>query len=170
MKIRIVAIGKVKEEYLRLGISEYCKRISAYSNIEIVEVNDEPFCEKPNLGEIEKGITTEGKRVLKLLKDSDYVISLDLGKKEMKSEEFAEFLNRKLELGGSNITFIIGGSYGLSKELKQRANDSISLSQMTFLHQMTRLILLEQIYRGFKINHNEVYHKWFGKNLKSISI
>jgi len=159
MKIRIIAIGKIKEEYLRLGIAEYVKRISAYCNVEIIEVNDEPFSEKPNSSEIEKGITTEGKRVMKLLKENDYVISLDLGKKELKSEEFANFLTKKLEIGGSNITFIIGGSYGLSSELKNRANDSISLSQMTFLHQMTRLILLEQIYRGFKINHNEVYHK-----------
>ena len=90
---------------------------------------------------------------------NDYLIGLDLNKKEMASPEFAEYLNKKFVAGGSNISFVIGGSYGLSDELKQRCNDSISLSKMTFLHQMTRLILLEQIYRAFKINRNETYHK-----------
>ena len=96
---------------------------------------------------------------MKLLKPSDYLIGLDLNKKELNSEEFAAFLDKKMVLGGSNISFVIGGSYGLSDELKTRCNDSISLSKMTFLHQMTRLILLEQIYRAFKINRNETYHK-----------
>ena len=98
-------------------------------------------------------------KVLKILKTSDYVISLDLNKKQMTSPEFASYIDNKLVLGGSSITFLIGGSYGLSDDLKKRANDAISLSNMTFLHQMTRLILLEQIYRAFKINKNEVYHK-----------
>ena len=159
MKIRILAIGKIKEKYLKEGIEEYLGRIRPYSQIEIVEVNDEPIPDNPNDSEIKKAIDLEGKKVLKLLKPSDYLIGLDLNKKELNSEEFAAFLEKKFVLGGSNISFVIGGSYGLSDELKERCNDSISLSKMTFLHQMTRLILLEQIYRAFKINRNETYHK-----------
>ena len=159
MKIRIYAIGKIKEKYLKEGIDEYLTRIRPYSQIEIVEVNDEQIVENPHPSEIKKAIDTEGKRVLKLIKNGEYLIGLDLNRKELKSEEFAEFLSKKFVLGGSNISFVIGGSYGLSDELKERCNDFISLSKMTFLHQMTRLILLEQIYRAFKINRNEAYHK-----------
>lgn len=159
MKIKIFAIGKIKEKYLKDGINEYLERIKPYSQIEIIEVNDEPIVDNPHPSEIKKAIDVEGGRVLKLLKPNDYLIGLDLNKKEMSSPEFAEFLNKKFVSGGSNISFVIGGSYGLSDELKQRCNDSISLSKMTFLHQMTRLILLEQIYRAFKINRNETYHK-----------
>ena len=159
MRIKIYAIGKIKEDYLKLGINEYLKRIKPYSDIEIIEVNDESIKENPSQKEIEIVKNKEGEKVLKLLKKNEYLISLDLDKKQLKSEEFAEFLNEKFVLGQSNISFVIGGSYGLSDELKNRANDSISLSKMTFLHQMTRLILLEQIYRAFKINRNETYHK-----------
>ena len=159
MKIKIFSIGKIKEKYLKDGINEYLERIKPYSQIEIIEVNDEPIVDNPHPSEIKKAIDIEGSRVLKLLKPNDYLIGLDLNKKEMTSPEFAEFLNKKFVSGGSNISFVIGGSYGLSDELKQRCNDSISLSKMTFLHQMTRLILLEQIYRAFKINRNETYHK-----------
>lgn len=159
MKIRIIAIGKIKEAYLKAGIEEYLKRIKPYSSIEIIEVLDEPVCDNPNESQIKLVKDKEGLKVLKYLKPSDYVISLDLNQKELNSEAFAVFLDKKFEIGKSFITFIIGGSYGLSDELKSRANDSISLSKMTFLHQMSRLILLEQIYRAFKINRNEVYHK-----------
>ena len=159
MKIRIYAIGKIKEAYLKNGIEEYLGRIKPYSQIEIVEVNDEPIADNPHPSDIKKAIDIEGKRILKLLKTNEYLIGLDLNKKELNSPQFADYLNEKFILGGSNISFVIGGSYGLSDELKNRCNDSISLSKMTFLHQMTRLILLEQIYRAFKINRNETYHK-----------
>ena len=159
MKIRIIAVGKIKETYLKSGIDEYLKRIKPYSQIEIIEVLDEPVSDNPNESIIKIVKDKEGQKVLKYLKPNDYVISLDLNKKEFTSEEFAVYLDKKFEIGKSNITFVIGGSYGLSDELKNRANDAISLSKMTFLHQMTRLILLEQIYRAFKINKNEVYHK-----------
>lgn len=159
MKIRIIAVGHIKEAYLKEGIALYLTRIKPYSDIEIIEVDDEPAKENMSLKEIELIKSKEGEKVLKLLKNNDYLISLDLDKKQYKSPEFATFLSKKLDLGGSKVTFIIGGSYGLSDELKKRANDSLSLSEMTFLHQMTRLILLEQIYRAFKINRNEVYHK-----------
>ena len=159
MNIRIIAIGKIKEDYLKEGINEYLKRISKYAKSEIVEVADSSLSDKPNQSEIEKAINSEGERVFKYLTPSDYVIALDLNKKEMDSVEFSRYLDKKFVEGGSKLTFIIGGSYGLSKKLKERANDSISLSKMTFLHQMTRLILLEQIYRAFKILNNEIYHK-----------
>ena len=159
MNIRIIAIGKIKEDYLKNGINEYLKRLSKYAKVEIVEVNDSSLPDNPNSSEIEKAINQEGERVLKLLKPSDYVINLDMNKKEFESLEFSKYLEKKFSDSGSNLTFVIGGSYGLSNELKRRANDSISLSKMTFLHQMTRLILLEQIYRAFKILNNETYHK-----------
>lgn len=159
MKIRILCVGKIKENYLKEGINEYLTRLKPYATIEIVEVNDEPVSDKPNNAEIENVKNKEGLKILKLIKPQDYVIALDLAKKQFKSEDFANYIQDKLVLGGSTISFLIGGSYGLSDELKSRANDSISLSSMTFLHQMTRLIILEQIYRAFKINRNEVYHK-----------
>ena len=159
MKIKLYAIGKIKEDYLRLGINEYLKRIEPYAHIEIVEVKDEPINDNPSLKEIEKAKDNEGARVLKLLKNNEYLIALDLNKKQYKSEDFAAFLMQKLEENGSSVSFVIGGSYGLSDELKKRSNASISLSDMTFLHQMSRLILLEQIYRAFKIINKETYHK-----------
>lgn len=159
MKIKLYVIGKIKENYLKEGINEYVNRIKPYAQLEIVEVNDEPVKDNPSLAEIEIVKNKEGEKVLKLLKPSDYLISLDLGKKQFSSPEFAKYLEDKFVMGGSTISFVIGGSYGLSDALKKRANDAISLSNMTFLHQMTRLILLEQIYRAFKINRNEVYHK-----------
>ena len=159
MKIRIYGIGKIKEKYLKDGIDEYLSRLKAYCQVEIVEVNDEPIADNPHPSDIEKAKNTECQRVLKLLKPNEYLIGLDLNKKQPTSTEFASYLEKKFVQGGSSISFVIGGSYGLSDELKKRCDDSISLSNMTFLHQMTRLILLEQIYRAFKINRNETYHK-----------
>ena len=159
MKIRILCIGKIKEPYLREGINEYLNRLKPYCQIEIVEVLDEPVSDKPNDSDIEMVKNKEGNKVSKLLKPGEYVIALDLGKKQLRSPKFAKYIEDKFVLGGSSITFLIGGSYGLSDELKKRANDSITLSEMTFTHQMTRLIILEQIYRAFKINRNETYHK-----------
>ena len=158
MKIKIYCIGKIKDQYLKDGVNEYIKRISAYASVEIIEVADSKVKDNPNNSDIKKAKNEEGERVLKQLKN-DYLIGLDLNKKEPTSEEFAKFLHSKLVEGGSNISFVIGGSYGLSDELKKRCNTSISLSKLTFLHQMTRLILLEQIYRAFKILNNETYHK-----------
>ena len=159
MKIRIIAIGKIKESYMREAINDYLTRLKPYVQMEIVEVMDEPVSDKPNQSEIEMVKNKEGNKVSKLLKPSDYVIALDLGKKQLRSPEFAKYIEDKFVLGGSQLTFLIGGSYGLSDELKKRANDSITLSEMTFTHQMTRMIILEQIYRAFKINRNETYHK-----------
>lgn len=159
MKIKIIAVGKIKENYLKDGINEYLLRLSPYAKIEIVEVSDSKVKDNPNEGDILKVINEEGERILSKIKSGEYVINLDLNKKEFDSVEFSKFIESKLVEGGSSITFVIGGSYGLSQKVKDRANYSISLSKMTFLHQMTRLILLEQIYRSFKILNNETYHK-----------
>ena len=159
MKIKIYAIGHLKEAYLKQGISEYLERLKPYTQVEIIEVDDESLPNNPSLKEIEIAKDKEGQKVIKQLRKEEYLIGLDLVKKQPTSPEFAEFLQEKFVLGGSNISFVIGGSYGLSDELKKRCQDRIGLSNMTFLHQMTRLILLEQIYRAFKINRNEVYHK-----------
>ena len=159
MKIKIYAIGHLKELYLKQGINEYLERLKPYTQIEIIEVNDESIVDNPSPKDIEIAKSKEGQKVIKLLKNNEYLIGLDLVKKQPTSEEFAKYLEEKLVQGGANLSFVIGGSYGLSDELKKRCNDRIGLSNMTFLHQMTRLILLEQIYRAFKINRNEVYHK-----------
>ena len=158
MTIKIYAIGKIKDFY-KSGVDEYLKRLSGYAKIEVIEVKDDSISDKPSEVEISKAKDNEGKRVLSLLKNNEYLIGLDLNKKEYTSEEFATFIKDKLVENGSNISFVIGGSYGLSDELKKRVNTSITLSRLTFPHQLARLVLLEQIYRAFKIINNETYHK-----------
>ena len=159
MKIKIIAVGKIKENYLKEGINEYLIRLLPYAKTEIVEVIDSKVKDNPNHADITKVINEEGDRILSKIKSNELVINLDLNKKEFDSVEFSKFIEQKMIEGGSSLTFVIGGSYGLSDAVKQRANYSISLSKMTFLHQMTRLILLEQLYRSFKILNNETYHK-----------
>lgn len=158
MKIKIYCIGKIKDFY-KLGCDEYLKRLKPYVNVEVIELKDDPINEHSHESEINKAKDNEGDRVLRLIKPTDYLIGLDLNKKEMDSIEFSNYLNKLLIDNGGTINFVIGGSYGLSDKLKQRVNESISLSKFTFLHQMSRLILLEQIYRAFKIQGNETYHK-----------
>ena len=158
MKIKIYAIGKIKDFY-KLGCDEYIKRLSSYTQMEVVELKDEPIPDRPSESEIFKAKKLEGSRVLSCLKEKEYLIALDLNKKEMSSEDFAKYLNNKLVSNGANISFVIGGSYGLSDELKARVNDSVSLSSLTLPHQLARLVLLEQIFRAFKILNNETYHK-----------
>ena len=159
MKIKIIAVGKIKENYLKEGINEYLTRLLPYAKTEIVEVMDSKVKDNPNESDILKVINEEGERVLSKIKAGEYVINLDLNKTEFDSVGFSKFIHDKMVEGGSSIIFVIGGSYGLSNKVKERANYAISLSKMTFLHQMTRLILLEQIYRSFKILNNETYHK-----------
>ena len=150
--IKIFTVGSIKEKYLKDAIEEYTKRLSKYTNIEIVEVKDE------GLVEPQKAISLEEEKILKHINEKDYIITLEIEGKEFTSEEFAEKLD-KIQLESSNITFIIGGSYGLSQNIKDKSRLHLSFSKMTFPHQLFRVLLLEQIYRAFKINNNESYHK-----------
>lgn len=150
--IKIITVGSIKEKYLKDAIEEYTKRLSKYTNIEIVEVKDEGLVEPT------KAMSLEEEKILKHINDKDYIITLEIEGKEFTSEEFAEKLD-KIQLESSNITFIIGGSYGLSQNIKDKSRLHLSFSKMTFPHQLFRVLLLEQIYRAFKINNNESYHK-----------
>lgn len=159
MKFKLIVVGKIKEKPLKAMIDEYIKRISGYLSLEVIELNDELIKPCPNEGEINIAKKKEGERILKCIDAKDHVITFDLNKKEYDSVQFAAFLSKKCDLYNGHLVFVIGGSYGLSDEVKGRANDSLSISKMTFPHQLFRLIALEQIYRALKINNNEVYHK-----------
>ncbi len=150
--IKIITVGAIKEKYLKDAIEEYTKRISKYTNIEIIEVKDE------GLVEPQKAMDLEGEKIKKYISPRDYVITLEIEGKQLTSEEFAQKINN-IYLESSNITFIIGGSYGISQEIKNMSNFKLSFSKMTFPHQLFRVNLLEQIYRAYKINNNESYHK-----------
>lgn len=156
MKIKIIALGKIKEKFLKDGIDEFLKRLTPYTSIEIIELNPVEIKDE-NL--IEKNLEEEGNKILSLIKDESYVITLELGGKQLTSEEFAEKINEITVSGTSELVFVIGSSCGLSKIVSQRANFKLSMSKMTFLHQFARLILVEQIYRAFKILKGEKYHK-----------
>lgn len=150
--IKIICVGKIKEKYLKEAIEDYSSRIKKYTNIEIVELNDEKI-------DNEKATKKkEGEKILNNIKEKDYVITLDLNGKEYNSLAFAKFMN-DIFIINSNIVFVIGGSLGLDDEVLKRANHSISFSKFTFPHQLFRVVLLEQIYRSYKINNNENYHK-----------
>ena len=151
--IKVVCVGKIKDNHLKLLIEDYIKRINRYHKLEVIEVKDEPI--KNNEKEV---LDKEANNVLKVIKDNEYVILLDLHGKQTDSIKFSKHIN-ELFNKNSTITFVIGGSLGLGDELIKRSNERLSLSEMTFLHQMTRLIILEQIYRCFKISNNETYHK-----------
>ncbi len=150
--IKIIAVGYLKEQYLKQALEEYKKRISKYTNIEIIEIKDEGFVEE------EKAKAKEKEKILKHISEKDYIITLEIEGKEYNSLEFAEKL-RKTQIENSSLVFIIGGSYGLSSEIKKLSKIHLSFSKMTFPHQLFRILLLEQIYRSYKINNNESYHK-----------
>lgn len=149
--IKIVCIGKIKENFYKEAINEYKKRISKYTNIEIVELNDYNY-------DLKKSMLLEYNSIINVLNKSDYNILLDINGHELDSISFAKKMNDTL-ITNSNITFIIGGSNGVLDELKKEVDYCLSFSKMTFPHQLFRVILLEQIYRSYKINNNEEYHK-----------
>ena len=159
MRINIVCVGKIKEKYLKLGIDEFKKRLSKYCKLEIIELEDEKAPE--NLSDKEMLIIKEkeGKKILSKIKDNSYVIALAIDGKNLSSEELAQTINKLGVRGVSNITLVIGGSLGLSDEVLSRADYKLSFSKMTFPHQLMRLILLEQVYRAYRINNGEPYHK-----------
>lgn len=159
MKLTLVTVGKLKEKYLKEGIEEYSKRLSRFCELQIIEVEDEQAPENLSLSQEAIVKKKEAERIIKKVKDGSVLILLDLKGKKLSSEGFADKLNSFFISGKSNITFVIGGSLGLSEELIQRADYRICLSDMTFPHQLVRLILLEQIYRAFKILNGETYHK-----------
>ncbi len=156
MKIKIVALGKIKDKFLKDGIDEFLKRLTPYAAVEIaelqpIEIRDENLTEKI--------LDQEGEKILSLIKPTDFVITMEIKGKQLSSEEFSQKIFEITNDGVSELVFVIGSSCGLSSLVSKRANFKLSLSKMTFLHQFTRLILIEQIYRAFKILNNETYHK-----------
>lgn len=158
MKIKILCVGKIKEKFFNDALLEYKKRLSGYCKIEIIEVNDEKI-KYENESNKQIAMKKEGERLLAKIKDNDYLVTLEIKGEKMSSENLANKINKLSIEGVSNIVFLIGGSYGISKEVRNRSNFSLSFSEMTFPHQLMRVVLLEQIYRVFKINKNEPYHK-----------
>ena len=157
LHINLYCVGKVKEQYLRDAIDEYLKRISKYCSISIIELPDKPIPEKSNSTLESQIIEAESNGIINKINISSYKIALDLTGKQYTSEEFAEKIT-KIQLSNSTISFIIGGSLGLSDDLKRICNEKVSFSKMTFPHQLMRVIFLEQLFRSFKINNNEKYH------------
>ena len=159
MNITIIGVGKIKEKYLKLGIDEFSKRLTKYCKLDVIELDDEKWPE--NLSEKDMLIVKdkEGKKILSKIKNNSYVIALAIDGKNLSSEELADTMSKLAVRGNSHITFVIGGSLGLSDEVLKRADYKLSFSKMTFPHQLMRLILLEQVYRAFRINNNEPYHK-----------
>lgn len=159
MNIKIIGVGKLKEKYLKQGIAEYAKRLGTFCKFEIVEVPDEKAPETLSDAQMLMVKQKEGERILSKIKDKEYVYALAIEGKERSSEEFALELDNLGTYGKSDITFVIGGSLGLSKEVMQRADTKISFGRFTLPHQLMRLVLTEQIYRGFMINAGRPYHK-----------
>ena len=159
MKITLITVGKIKEKYLKDAIAEYSKRLSRYCKLEIIEVADEKTPDQAS-ETVEEGIRTkEGERILKHIKDDMYVVTLEISGKMLSSEELAEKINSLGLAGKSSIAFVIGGSIGLGKEVMSRSDYALSFSKMTFPHQLMRVILLEQVYRSYRIINGEPYHK-----------
>lgn len=150
--IRIICVGRIKEKYLSDAILEYSKRIKKYTNLEIIELNDSSI-ENSKLA-----LRQEAVLINKHIKDKDFVITLEIDGNELSSIEFSKKIDQ-IQILNSNIVFVIGGSYGIDQQIKNRANYKISFSRMTFPHQLFRIILLEQIFRAYKILNNEKYHK-----------
>ena len=159
MRISIVCVGKIKEKYLKLGMDEFSKRLSKYCKLEVVELDDEKAPENLSDKEMLMIKDKEGKKILSKIKDNSHVIALAIDGKNLSSEELADTIDNLGVRGTSHIVFVIGGSLGLSDEVLRRANYKLSFSKMTFPHQLMRLILLEQIYRSYRINNGEPYHK-----------
>lgn len=159
MKIKIICVGKIKEKFFKDAISEYSKRLSRYCSLEIIEVPDEMTPDGASDSINKQILQKEGERIASKIKDTDYVITLEILGDKYTSESFARKLASVTLAGNSSIAFVIGGSLGLSEDVKAMSSMKLSFSDMTFPHQLMRVVLLEQIYRAFKINSNEPYHK-----------
>lgn len=156
MKIKIIALGKIKEKFLKDGIDEFLKRLTPYAGLEIIELSPVEIRDE-NL--IQKALDEEGEKILAHIKPQTYVITLEIQGKMLSSEDFAQKIQTLTNEGISEIAFVIGSSYGISKKVSKRTDFTLSISKMTFLHQFARLLLVEQIYRAFKIIKCETYHK-----------
>ena len=159
MKIKIVTVGKLKEKYLKDGIAEYSKRISRFAAVEMIELADEKTPDRASDLENEKILNLEGNRILSKIGDREFVVVLAIEGKTLSSEEFSKQLEQASINGYSTLTFVIGGSLGLSPQVKNRANLSLSFGRLTLPHQLMRLVLVEQIYRAFTIQQGSPYHK-----------
>ena len=159
MNIELICVGKLKEKYLKQGIAEYVKRLGAYANVSIVEVADEPTADQMSDVEIDQVLAKEAEKIKARLDPQRKVIVLAIEGKVISSEELASQLEQYATYGDSKVTFIIGGSLGLADELKKSADLSISFGRITLPHQLMRLVLVEQIYRAFRINKGHAYHK-----------
>jgi 23S rRNA (pseudouridine1915-N3)-methyltransferase len=159
MNIRIVSVGKIKEKYIQEGIKEFSKRLSRYCNLDIIEIDDEKAPENLSEKDMEIVKKKEGEKILSKIPQNFYVIVLAIEGKQLSSEGLAENIENLMINGTNDICFVIGGSLGLSTDVINRSNFKLSFSKMTFPHQMMRLILLEQVYRGFRIMKGEPYHK-----------
>ena len=158
MKIRIVAAGRLKEKYLREGVAEYEKRLAPFASVELLETREEYMPENPSEAQRQQALAKEGERLLRLVPEKSFLIVLDVKGKLLSSEALAKELAGLALQGRSDLTFLIGGAFGLSPAVRERADLRISFSPMTFTHQMVRLLLYGQIYRAFKINRGEKYH------------
>lgn len=156
LKIKIIALGKIKENFLKDGINEFLKRLTPYASVSIVEINPIEIRDE-NL--TDKILLEEGEKILSNIKSLDFVVTMEIEGKQFSSEEFASKINELTNNGIQEIVFVIGSSCGIGKNVSDRANLKMSMSKMTFLHQFARLILVEQIYRAFKIIKGETYHK-----------
>ncbi|MEG1131678.1 MAG: 23S rRNA (pseudouridine(1915)-N(3))-methyltransferase RlmH [Paraclostridium sp.] len=159
MNITVISVGKLKEKYLKLGIEEFSKRLSKYCKLDMIELDDEKCPENLSEKDMEIVKNKEGQKILSKIKNNSYVIALAIDGKNLSSEELADTISKLAVRGNSHITFVIGGSLGLADDVLKRADYKLSFSKMTFPHQMMKLILLEQVYRAFRINNNEPYHK-----------
>ena len=159
MKISVIAVGKITEKYLKDAVTEYSKRLSRYCKLEIIEAADEKTPDHASVAVEDAIRAKEGERLLKHIRDDMYVITLEIGGKMLTSEEFAEKIETLGVQGKSSIAFVIGGSIGLGKEVLKRSDFALSFSKMTFPHQLMRVVLLEQVYRGYRIVNGEPYHK-----------
>jgi len=159
LQVKVVAVGKIREKFLSEGIKEYTKRLGSYLRLDIVEISDEPCPERLSAADEERVKKKEGERILKAIGQQEHVVLLDLKGKEFTSPQLSEYIDQLALNGQSSIAFVIGGSLGLSDEVRQRADFAWSFSRLTFPHPLIRVMLLEQIYRAMKISRGEAYHK-----------
>ncbi|MBQ3692152.1 MAG: 23S rRNA (pseudouridine(1915)-N(3))-methyltransferase RlmH [Clostridia bacterium] len=159
LKVNVVCVGKLKEKYLKDAVLEYSKRLQSFCKFDIIEVDEEKTSDAPNNSQIENILNAEGRRILSKIDKSAKVVAMCIEGKQKSSVAFADYFSESAVNGVSSIAFVIGGSWGLSDEVKRRADLKLSMSEMTFPHQLARVMLCEQVYRAFSINSGTKYHK-----------